>query len=139
MKRVLLSLFLTLLCHAAAISISNAGILIGSGTAIITPTTNSSTFLTNTVQISLPQITVYNSGLQATNDYTGSFRWSIDMTTFYTNGSPQFQPPNTNNTLSTGVGVTIASRTLNLPIYVQMLATTNAGHTGTISVGVTSP
>ena len=126
--------FLALAVFLAGID-ARAAILIGSLSPITTLTTNSTTFQTNTAYVSIPQITVSNNGLSITNAYNGSFRFSIDNgNTWFTNNSPQFNPATTN------AGVTvITAQTVQIPIAVQMLATTNTANTSTISIGVTSP
>lgn len=115
---------------------SQAGILLGSLSTITTATTNSPTFQTNTVQIPLPTIYVSNGNLTSTNSYTGSFRWSFDNVTFYTNSSPQFNPASTNAGTTT-----IGAQTASVTIYIQMQAQTNAApsNTGTITIGATTP
>lgn len=113
---------------------SRAAILIGSMSSVTTPTTNSLTFVTNNAIITLPQISVANNGLAISNAYNGSFRWSFDNTTFFTNGSPQFNPNNTN------AGTTIISaQTVSVPVYIQVLATTNSANTNPLQLGVSSP
>ena len=126
--------FLALAVFLAGID-ARAAILIGSLSPITTLTTNSTTFQTNTAYVNIPQITVSNNGLSITNAYNGSFRFSIDNgNTWFTNNSPQFNPATTN------AGVTvITAQTVQIPIAVQMLATTNTANTSTISIGVTSP
>jgi hypothetical protein len=126
--------FLALMAFLSGIE-SRAAILIGSLSPITTATTNSPTFATNTAYVSLPQISVSNNGLAISNAYNGSFRFSIDNgTTWFTNNSPQFNPATTN------AGVTvILAQTVQIPIQVQMLATTNTANTSTIQIGVTSP
>lgn len=122
------------ICAGVSLS-ANAAILIGSLTTVTTATTNTATFQTNYAYIQLPQITVVHNGISATNSFQGSFRWSVDNVNFYTNSSPQFFPSATNNLASD----TISAQTVTVPIYVQMLATTNSANTGTIQLGVTSP
>lgn len=114
---------------------ARAAILIGSLSTIVTAQTNTSTFLTNTAYVSVPQISVSNNGLALTNSYTGSFRFSIDNgATFYTNNSPQFNPAVTN------AGTTIITgQTIPVPILIQMVAITNTANTTTIQIGVTTP
>ena len=133
MKRFFIFLILALVCFGAVES--RAGILIGSLSPITTALTNSATFQTNTAYLSVPQISVSNNGLAITNAYTGSFRFSIDGgTTFFTNNSPQFNPASTN-----AGTYAINAQTIQIPIMVQMIATTNAANTSTIQIGVTSP
>lgn len=131
MKKLIFSLITLLLLTASAVK---AGILIGSLSAVTTAQTNSATFQTNTAYVSLPQITVSNNGLAITNAYTGYFRWSFDNTTFYTNSSPVFVPTTTN-----AGSATIAAQSVAVPIYIQMVAITNAANTSAIQLGVTSP
>ena len=126
--------FLALAVFLAGID-ARASILIGSLSPITTLTTNSTAFQTNTAYVNIPQITVSNNGLSITNAYNGSFRFSIDNgNTWFTNNSPQFNPATTN------AGVTvITAQTVQIPIAIQMLATTNTANTSTISIGVTTP
>ena len=129
MKRIVFSvlfLFLVVACRA--------GFIIGSLSPVVTNPTNSVTFVTNTATIYLPQITVQNNALSMTNAFVGSFRWSFDNVTFYTNGSPQFSPPGT-----AAGSTTVAAQNLQIPIYIQMQATTNVANTSTIQLGVSSP
>lgn len=126
--------FAILAVLALAAGLARATLLIGSLSPIITATTNSVTFVTGSATINLPQITVSNNGLAATNAYQGSFRWSFDGVNFYTNSSPQFFPTNT-----TAGSITVGAQSVVVPIYVQMLATTNNGNMSQIQIGVTSP
>lgn len=129
-------LFAAIILASLVLSIvpARAGILIGSLSPITTPSTNTASFQTNTAFVTLPQFTVSNNGLSISNAYTGAFRWSFDNVTFYTNASPQFNPSTTN-----AGSVTIAPQTVQVPIYVQMIATTNTANTSTIQIGVSSP
>ena len=122
-----------LLCTVLAVKL-DAAILIGSLSTVTTAQTNSPTFQTNIAYINLPQVSVSNNGLATTNAYTGYFRWSLDNTTFYTNGSPAFNPSTTNAGTAT-----IAPQTVAVPIYIQMVAITNAGNTSTIQIGASTP
>jgi len=133
MKRFL-ALLILLFVFALLLTPARAGILIGSLTTITTAQTNSPTFVTNNAYISIPQVTISNNGLSATNSYTGCFRWSLDGTTFFTNNTPIFNPSVTN-----AGSVTIAPQVVTVPVYVQMLAITNPAAVGAIQLGVTSP
>ena len=113
---------------------SRAAILLGNLSPVTTAQTNTSTFVTATANINLPQVTVSNNALSATNSYSGYFRWSFDGVNFYTNSSPTFNPA-TNAAGSS----TISPQTISVPIYVQMLAITNTANTSAIQLGVTSP
>ncbi len=113
---------------------AHAGVIIGSLSPITTASTNSSTFVTNTIYLSLPTILVANNGLAITNAYSGLFRWSFDNTTFYTNASPVFYPTTTN-----AASYTIQPQAIAVPIYVQLLAVTNSANTTTISIGASTP
>jgi len=122
---------------AAAIlscSVAKAGILIGALSPVVTAQTNTPTFQTNSAYIPLGQFTISNNGLIITNAYTGAFRYSFDGATWFTNGSPIFTPAVTN----AGSAV-IQPQTLSVPVYVQMVAITNAANTSAIQLGVTSP
>ena len=129
------SVFAALLLGVFALMPSaHAGILIGSLSTITTAQTNSPTFQTNTALITLPAIYVSNGNISNTNSYTGYFRWSVDNVNFYTNGSPAFSPTVTNAST-----YTIGAQTVSVPVYVQMLAITNASQSGTIQIGVVTP
>lgn len=118
----------------ALVENSRGALLIGSLSTITTSSTNSATFMTNQASITLPQISVSNNGLAISNAYTGSFRWSLDNVTFYTNSSPQFNPSTTN------AGTTVIyGQTITVPVYVQMVAITNTANTTQIQIGVSSP
>ena len=112
----------------------NAAILIGSLSPVLTAQTNSTTFQTNTAQVTLPQVTVSNNNLSTNIAYSGFFRWSFDGVNFFTNSSPVFTPASTNAGSST-----ISPQTVSVPIYVQMLAITNLASTLPIQIGITSP
>ncbi len=111
-----------------------AGVLIGTLSPITTASTNSSTFVTNTAILVLPNIYLANNGLAITNAYTGFFRWSFDNTTFYTNGSPAFIPTATN-----AASYVISAQAISVPIYIQLLAVTNTANTVTINIGASTP
>lgn len=132
MKKFTILLALAALLAPAASS--RATIFLGSLSTITTAQTNTTTILTNTAAINLPQITVSNGALSATNSYAGFFRWSFDGSTWFTNASPVFYPA-----VTTAGSSTIAAQTVSVPIQVQLLAITNAANTGTITLGVTSP
>ena len=69
-------LFLSLLLLAAFAITSNAGVIFGSLSPILTAQTNSAVFMTNTAYVIVPAIQVSNNGLAITNAYTGFFRFS---------------------------------------------------------------
>ena len=127
-------LFSTLLLASIFSYQAKSAILIGSLSPIVTATTNTPSFITNNAYVSLPQISVSNNGLAITNAYTGSFRWSFDNVTFFTNSSPQFNPSVTNAGTTT-----IGAQTVILPVYIQMVAITNTANTTQIQIGVSSP
>ena len=131
-------LFATILFSAAILLVANlasAVPLFGSLSPVSTATTNSTTFMTNTAAVYVPQVTVSNNGLAITNAYTGAFRFSIDNgSTWFTNNSPIFTPTATN-----AASYTIAAQVIQIPIQVQLLATTNAANTTAIQLGATSP
>lgn len=135
MKTLFRTLFLFALMAALTFS-ARAGLILGGYTltTITTAGTNTSTFLTNVVYIPLPQITVTNTAISSTNSYTGFFRWSVDNVNFFTNASPAFYPSTTN-----AAATAVAQQYVAVPIYVQMVAYTNAANTTTINIGVTSP
>jgi hypothetical protein len=130
--------FATILFSAAILLVANfasAVPLFGSLSTITTATTNSATFLTNTAAVYMPQVTISNNGLAITNAYTGAFRFSIDNgSTWFTNNSPIFTPTSTN-----AASYTIAGQVIQIPILIQLSATTNAANTTTIQLGATSP
>ena len=131
LKSVLFSVAILLVANFAS-----AAPLIGSLSTITTATTNSASFATNTASIYLPQVTISNNGLAFTNSYIGAFRFSIDNgTTWFTNNSPVFIPTATN-----AASYTISAQVVQIPIQIQLLATTNviSGQT-TIQLGATSP
>lgn len=111
---------------------TNAGTIIGSLTTVTTAQTNSPTFMTNQALINMPVVYV-SSIVTTSNSYTGCFRWSFDNVTFYTNASPVFYPTVTNGT------VTINPQVISVPVYVQMLAITNAGQIGAMQIGAFTP
>jgi hypothetical protein len=131
MKKFLLSLLV--LGLASSLSV-RAGVLIGSLSTVTTAQTNSPTFQTNTALVTLPTVYVSNGNLTSTNSYTGYFRWSVDGSNFYTNGSPAFSPTATN-----AATYTIGAQTISVPVYVQLLAVTNVSQTGTIQIGAVVP
>jgi hypothetical protein len=113
---------------------ARAGIIIGTLSPITTASTNSSTFVTNTVYLNLPVVLVANNGLAITNAYSGLFRYSFDNTTFYTNASPVFYP-----TVTNAASYTIQAQAISVPIYIQLLAITNSANTVTINIGASTP
>jgi hypothetical protein len=128
---------LSLLVLAAVLAGVNspAAILIGSLSTITTAQTNSTTILTNTSYVSIPQVTVSNNVLAITNAYSGLFRFSIDNgTTWFTNNSPVFIPTATN-----AASYTVYAQTVQIPIQIQLVAITNTANTSTIQIGVTTP
>lgn len=133
MKKTLSIAIIAALC-VFLVGSANAGTLIGALSTVTTAQTNTPTFVTNTATITLPQIYVSNGNITATNSYSGYFRWSLDGTTFFTNGSPAFSPTATN-----AATYNIAPQTVSVPVYVQMLAITNASQNGTIQIGVFTP
>lgn len=129
-----ISVVLALIFFALA---SRAGILIGGYTLvnITTSQTNSPSFSTNVAYAYIPQVTVTNASISATNSYYGVFRFSLDGgITFFTNNSPVFTP--TNLTASQYV---IPAQSASIPIVIQFLFVTNTVNTGIIGVGLTSP
>jgi hypothetical protein len=129
--KIFISILILAACFAAD---TRAGTLIGSQSTITTATTNSATFITNTVNVNLPQVFVANNGLSITNAYYGFFRWSFDNTTFYTNTSPVFIP-----TVTNAASYTIQAQTVAVPVYIQLLAVTNTANTSVITIGATTP
>ncbi len=132
MKKILS--FLAAFCFLLSAFPARSGVLIGSLSPITTASTNSSTIITNTVNLSVPVIFVSNNGLAITNAYSGLFRYSFDGTTFYTNSSPVWYP-----TVTNAATYTILSQNIAVPVYIQLLAITNTANTVTINLGASTP
>ena len=104
-------------------------------TTVVTATTNSPAFYTNTGYVYLPQVTITNNALSITNAYYGYFRFSIDGgNTYFTNNSPVYIPQTTAAT-----NVVILPQAAPIPVIVEMYAVTNTANTGAIQIGATSP
>jgi len=134
MKKIIAIFALLLVCAAVSL---RAAYLFGGMTlsTVVTASTNSPTFYTNTGYVYLPQVTITNGPLSITNAYYGYFRFSIDGgVTFFTNNSPVYIPQTTAAT-----NVVITPQAAPIPVIVQMFAVTNTANTGAIQIGATSP